>query len=81
MITSRQSGIGVYVFAGTGCNRQLDPFNDIALNRDYVITTPIQSLDFNPALVSGMVIDMKTADCTEVVKSFDSSTQGQLCWD
>lgn len=80
-ITSRQSGIGVYVFANTGCDKQLDAYNDIALNRDYAITTPFQSFEFNPALVPNMIIDMKIGDCTKVIKSFDSSTQGQFCWD
>ena len=80
-IASHQSGIGVYVFADTGCDKQLEPYNDIALNRDYAITTPFQSFAFDPALVPGMVIDMKIGDCTEMIKSFDSSTQGQFCWD
>lgn len=83
-ISTRQSDIGVYLFTSTGCDSltsELGPYNSIALNQDYPVSTSFQSFEFDPALALGMVIDIKAADCVEIVKKFDSSTQGDVCQD
>ncbi len=83
-VATRQSGFGVYLFTNTGCDsltRELSPHNDIALNQDYPVSTPFQSFEVDPTLAPGMVIDIKAADCIEIVESFDSSTHGEVCQD
>ena len=80
---SRQSGVGVYPFNGTGCDAtsQIDAYNNIVLNQDYVTTTPFQSFEFSPALVPGMAIAIKIPDCTQIIATFDNVAEGQMCLD
>ncbi len=83
-VSTRQSPFGVYLYTNTGCDSltsELAPHNDVALNQDYPVSTPFQSFEFDPTLALGMFIDIKAADCVEMVKSFDSSTQGRVCQD